>query len=253
MDSTDRGHPKHLCPICGDTANGMHYGVYSCEGCKGFFKRTLRKGISYACRDKRNCIINKRQRNRCQHCRYQKCLQMGMKKEAVQEARRRTKDRDTPIEYQWENKIRMLLEAEKRVQCNDPSVSHKIEDLVASTSTKEEYVKDDKDQKRHAVVKTEEDSEISPTEYPSLGVDILNIQDVIKEETIDVTENDLDETNCTETFAKNQINHEKEHIEKCIDDTICYLIKKYLENRHKPQFTDYLSKMSFLEQLKKEL
>lgn len=80
---------KHLCSICGDKASGKHYGVYSCEGCKGFFKRTVRKDLTYACREERNCIVDKRQRNRCQYCRYQKCLMCGMKREAVQEERSR--------------------------------------------------------------------------------------------------------------------------------------------------------------------
>ncbi|XP_021949220.1 retinoic acid receptor RXR-alpha-B isoform X3 [Folsomia candida] len=75
---------KHLCSICGDRASGKHYGVYSCEGCKGFFKRTVRKDLSYACREDKSCTIDKRHRNRCQYCRYQKCLSMGMKREAVQ-------------------------------------------------------------------------------------------------------------------------------------------------------------------------
>lgn len=84
---------KHICAICGDRASGKHYGVYSCEGCKGFFKRTVRKDLTYACRDDRNCIIDKRQRNRCQYCRYMKCLNMGMKREAVQEERQRVKEK----------------------------------------------------------------------------------------------------------------------------------------------------------------
>lgn len=63
------------------TLAGKHYGVYSCEGCKGFFKRTVRKDLTYTCRDNKDCLIDKRQRNRCQYCRYQKCLAMGMKRE----------------------------------------------------------------------------------------------------------------------------------------------------------------------------
>lgn len=55
--------------------------MYSCEGCKGFFKRTIRKDLIYTCRDNKDCLIDKRQRNRCQYCRYQKCLAMGMKRE----------------------------------------------------------------------------------------------------------------------------------------------------------------------------
>ena len=98
---------KHFCSICGDRASGKHYGtwdlsiynliwyiektffvynkpgiamiiyftffckigVYSCEGCKGFFKRTVRKELTYVCRENKECIIDKRQRNRCQFCR----------------------------------------------------------------------------------------------------------------------------------------------------------------------------------------
>ncbi|XP_013180977.1 PREDICTED: protein ultraspiracle homolog [Papilio xuthus] len=71
---------KHLCSICGDRASGKHYGVYSCEGCKGFFKRTVRKDLTYACREERNCIIDKRQRNRCQFCRYQKFQELSIER-----------------------------------------------------------------------------------------------------------------------------------------------------------------------------
>ena len=51
---------------------------------QGFFKRTVRKELSYACREDKQCLIDKRQRNRCQFCRYNKCIAMGMKREAVQ-------------------------------------------------------------------------------------------------------------------------------------------------------------------------
>nr|P54779.1 RecName: Full=Protein ultraspiracle homolog; AltName: Full=Nuclear receptor subfamily 2 group B member 4 [Manduca sexta]AAB64234.1 MsUSP-1 protein [Manduca sexta] len=109
---------KHLCSICGDRASGKHYGVYSCEGCKGFFKRTVRKDLTYACREDRNCIIDKRQRNRCQYCRYQKCLACGMKREAVQEERQRaargTEDAHPSSSVQ-ELSIERLLEIESLV------------------------------------------------------------------------------------------------------------------------------------------
>merc|ERR1719447_2612038 len=80
---------KHICQVCGDRASGKHYGLYSCEGCKGFFKRTVRKELTYACREDKMCLIDKRQRNRCQYCRYRKCLHTSLKREAVQEERQR--------------------------------------------------------------------------------------------------------------------------------------------------------------------
>ncbi|XP_063914397.1 retinoic acid receptor RXR-alpha-B [Zophobas morio] len=128
---------KHLCSICGDRASGKHYGVYSCEGCKGFFKRTVRKDLSYACREDKNCIIDKRQRNRCQYCRYQKCLNMGMKREAVQEERQRTKDRDTSevestSNLQADMPLERIIEAEKRVECNEPLVTSGLTNNMVS-------------------------------------------------------------------------------------------------------------------------
>jgi len=58
---------------------GRHYGAISCEGCKGFFKRSIRKQLGYACRGSKICEVTKHHRNRCQYCRLQKCLLMGMR------------------------------------------------------------------------------------------------------------------------------------------------------------------------------
>uniref|UniRef100_A0A8C9U5J8 Retinoic acid receptor RXR n=1 Tax=Scleropages formosus TaxID=113540 RepID=A0A8C9U5J8_SCLFO len=98
-----------------------HYGVYSCEGCKGFFKRTVRKDLTYTCRDNKDCTIDKRQRNRCQYCRYQKCLAMGMKREAVQEERQRAKDRnenevESTSSANEDMPVEKILEAELAVE-----------------------------------------------------------------------------------------------------------------------------------------
>ncbi|KAJ7372089.1 Nuclear receptor sub 2 group C member 2 [Desmophyllum pertusum] len=72
------------CLVCGDRGTGKHYGIVACEGCKGFFKRSIRKNLSYSCQGNGACPVDKIHRNRCQRCRLSKCLSMGMKKEAVQ-------------------------------------------------------------------------------------------------------------------------------------------------------------------------
>ncbi|XP_078111801.1 nuclear receptor subfamily 4immunitygroup A member 1 [Sander vitreus] len=71
------------CAVCGDNASCQHYGVRTCEGCKGFFKRTVQKNSKYVCLANKDCPVDKRRRNRCQFCRYQKCLVVGMVKEVV--------------------------------------------------------------------------------------------------------------------------------------------------------------------------
>lgn len=76
-----------LCPVCGDKVSGFHYGLLTCESCKGFFKRTVQNKKLYSCVDKQQCQIDKHQRKRCAYCRFQKCLQVGMKLEAVRENR----------------------------------------------------------------------------------------------------------------------------------------------------------------------
>ncbi|KAI0240713.1 Retinoic acid receptor alpha [Lamellibrachia satsuma] len=82
------------CVVCNDKSSGYHYGVSSCEGCKGFFRRSVQKNMQYTCHKDRNCPVNKLTRNRCQYCRLQKCFVQGMSKEAVRNdrnKRRRTK------------------------------------------------------------------------------------------------------------------------------------------------------------------
>ncbi|XP_035245405.1 nuclear receptor subfamily 1 group D member 1-like [Anguilla anguilla] len=73
-----------LCKVCGDIASGFHYGVHACEGCKGFFRRSIQQNIHYKmCVKNENCLIMRMNRNRCQHCRFKKCLSVGMSRDAV--------------------------------------------------------------------------------------------------------------------------------------------------------------------------
>ncbi|XP_054641741.1 probable nuclear hormone receptor HR38 [Dunckerocampus dactyliophorus] len=77
------GLSEGRCAVCGDNASCQHYGVRTCEGCKGFFKRTVQKNAKYVCLANKDCPVDKRRRNRCQFCRFQKCLTVGMVKEVV--------------------------------------------------------------------------------------------------------------------------------------------------------------------------
>ncbi|XP_028672412.1 nuclear receptor subfamily 2 group F member 6-like isoform X1 [Erpetoichthys calabaricus] len=75
------------CVVCGDKSSGKHYGVFTCEGCKSFFKRSIRRNLNYTCRSNRDCQIDQHHRNQCQYCRLKKCFRVGMRKEAVQRGR----------------------------------------------------------------------------------------------------------------------------------------------------------------------
>lgn len=76
--------PQHIeCVVCGDKSSGKHYGQFTCEGCKSFFKRSVRRNLTYTCRANRNCPIDQHHRNQCQYCRLKKCLKVGMRREGI--------------------------------------------------------------------------------------------------------------------------------------------------------------------------
>lgn len=79
---SDQNHILY-CSVCEDQAFCKHYGVVTCEGCKGFFKRTIQKGQSFICKSQGTCKIYKLFRNHCQACRFKKCINVGMKHELV--------------------------------------------------------------------------------------------------------------------------------------------------------------------------
>eukprot|EP00057_Strongylocentrotus_purpuratus_P013468 XP_011667942.1 PREDICTED: thyroid hormone receptor beta [Strongylocentrotus purpuratus] len=89
MDLSNGPEP---CVVCGDAATGYHYRCMTCEGCKGFFRRTIQKKLSYYCKWNEECIIDKTTRNQCQQCRYKKCLNVGMAPDLVlNESQRKAK------------------------------------------------------------------------------------------------------------------------------------------------------------------
>ena len=55
--------------------------VITCEGCKGFFRRSQSSVTNYQCPRQKNCVVDRVNRNRCQFCRLQKCMALGMSRD----------------------------------------------------------------------------------------------------------------------------------------------------------------------------
>ncbi|XP_069607737.1 thyroid hormone receptor alpha isoform X3 [Ranitomeya imitator] len=124
------------CVVCSDKATGYHYRCITCEGCKGFFRRTIQKNLhpSYSCKYDGCCIIDKITRNQCQLCRFKKCIAVGMamdlvlddskrvaKRKLIEENRERRRkeemiktlqQRPEPSSEEWEL-IRIVTEAHR--------------------------------------------------------------------------------------------------------------------------------------------
>lgn len=66
------------CHVCNDAASGLHFGAFTCEGCKGFFRRMMNEQKVPRCDNDGKCDITNKNRNSCRACRFKKCLEVGM-------------------------------------------------------------------------------------------------------------------------------------------------------------------------------
>ncbi|KAI5744877.1 hypothetical protein M8J76_006085 [Diaphorina citri] len=85
---TDDASGDDLSPVNGYIGldNGdlsYHYNALTCEGCKGFFRRSITKNAVYQCKYGNSCEIDMYMRRKCQECRLKKCLSVGMRPECV--------------------------------------------------------------------------------------------------------------------------------------------------------------------------
>uniref|UniRef100_M3YSH0 Nuclear receptor subfamily 1 group I member 3 n=1 Tax=Mustela putorius furo TaxID=9669 RepID=M3YSH0_MUSPF len=115
------------CVVCGDRATGYHFHALTCEGCKGFFRRTVNKSTGLTCPFAGRCEVSKAQRRHCPACRLQKCLDVGMKKESTvilsaealaarraKQAQRRAQQVPAQLSKEQEELVRTLLGAHSR-------------------------------------------------------------------------------------------------------------------------------------------
>ncbi|CAJ0609649.1 unnamed protein product [Cylicocyclus nassatus] len=159
-----------VCVVCGDKAIGKHYGAVACNGCKGFFRRSVFQNLQYTCRFDKSCHIDKDHRNACRFCRFQKCLTDGMRPEAIQNER----DRIGAAKYRKRLPLRPSAENTKpedvSTPATDTSASRRllqmlvfIEQRVANSQTINKLLRDDNDSKN-----TRQQTMINITEWASM-------------------------------------------------------------------------------------
>ncbi|XP_069509286.1 vitamin D3 receptor isoform X2 [Ambystoma mexicanum] len=78
----DKNVPR-VCGVCGDRATGFHFNAMTCEGCKGFFRRSMKRKAIFTCPFIGDCRITKDNRRHCQACRLKRCVDIGMMKEFI--------------------------------------------------------------------------------------------------------------------------------------------------------------------------
>jgi len=80
------------CLVCGGKAAAhQHYGAVCCYSCRAFFRRGISR--AYSCvRGDMSCQVNSITRTNCKKCRFDRCLEVGMRPELVDATLRRKQE-----------------------------------------------------------------------------------------------------------------------------------------------------------------
>uniref|UniRef100_A0A8C7LVT1 Nuclear receptor subfamily 1, group D, member 2a n=1 Tax=Oncorhynchus mykiss TaxID=8022 RepID=A0A8C7LVT1_ONCMY len=125
-----------LCKVCGDVASGFHYGVHACEGCKGFFRRSIQHSIRYKkCLKMENCTVIRINRNRCQQCRFKKCLAVGMSRDSVRFGRIPKREKQRMLLEMQNAMNNMMMNNNSQHHSSNPSSPCSAQDSMETSSS----------------------------------------------------------------------------------------------------------------------
>ncbi|XP_028294582.1 oxysterols receptor LXR-alpha isoform X1 [Gouania willdenowi] len=124
---------NEVCSVCGDKASGFHYNVLSCEGCKGFFRRSVIKNAAYVCKNDGRCEMDMYMRRKCQQCRLRKCREAGMLEQCVlsEEQIRLKKQKKQHDDDTARTSAVVTPTPPQETVCLDPQQQEMIEKLVS--------------------------------------------------------------------------------------------------------------------------
>ncbi|KAK6964140.1 nuclear receptor subfamily 1 group D member 2 [Biomphalaria glabrata] len=196
------------CRVCGNKASGLHFGVNTCEACNEFFRRSLKRGASYYCTKNRECQVYGKKRNACSYCRYRRCVEMGMSRDAIKTGRYSHKTRTEYAMEVEEFKQKEVNKAEKEkfeVFLKDLVMYH---DKYVKNTTRVPSEELYKNQSEYLhLYNTQRDLEMR---HPPLSTPIMNkklLTDFSPErEDLSLTMHDVE---MTEKWLRNYINYAK--------------------------------------------
>ncbi|CAC5387467.1 NR1F1 [Mytilus coruscus] len=152
------------CKVCGGRSSGLHYGVMTCESCKGFFRRAFIRKSPYECKLQQDCNITEKRR-KCSGCRLRKCLEVGMSFDAIQMGRVTINDKaDRLIEYKnrQEEKIKQPIHTTNQivVRSNELLQHGSSEDKLPNETNRDPIImqskSDDQTQTPHFIFENQE-------------------------------------------------------------------------------------------------
>ncbi|UJR30567.1 hypothetical protein I4U23_018096 [Adineta vaga] len=115
------------CYVCQASSSGIHFGAITCEGCKGFFRRSIKERAPsrYKCMDNGTCEISASTRNGCRYCRFQRCIRVGMSVEGSRIGRQSNL---------FKHHMRMMLQRNDYI--SNTTILHQMTQSVSTSITR---------------------------------------------------------------------------------------------------------------------